>query len=126
MPAETWIDFKKDMLYLSFDFCLTALEHTGTDMYDYAFIRFNTGRKQPYGYLYKELSHDIQKVKDLAISVLRNLGSKGPWMKHFEIFIIAYSFGNLERVTLVDAQYTPDCAAVLGFADRSPYLLLKF
>jgi hypothetical protein len=43
-------------------------------------------------------------------------------MKHFEIFIIANSFGNLERVTLVDAQHTPDCTAVLGFADRSPYL----
>jgi hypothetical protein len=78
MQAETWIDFKKEMLYLSFDSCLTALEHTDTGMYDYAFIRFNTGRKQPYGYFYKELSHDIQKVKDLAISGLWNLGSKAP------------------------------------------------
>jgi hypothetical protein len=43
-------------------------------------------------------------------------------MKHFKIFIIAYSFGNLERVTLADAQHTPDCTAVLGSADRSPYL----
>jgi hypothetical protein len=91
-------------------------------MYDYAFIRFNTGRKQPYGHFYKELSHDIQKVKDLAISGICDLGSKGPLMKDFEIFVIANSFGNLERVTLADAQHTPDCTAILGFADRSPYL----
>jgi hypothetical protein len=91
-------------------------------MYDYAFIRFNIGRKQPYGHFYKELSHDIQKIKDLAISGICDLGSKGPLMKDFEIFVIANSFGNLERVTLVDAQHTPDCTAVLGFADRSPYL----
>jgi hypothetical protein len=96
MPAETWIDFEKDMLYLSFDLCLTALEHNDNKEFSMACWRFNTGRKEPYGYFYKELSHDIQKVKDLAISGIWNLGLDAPFRKLFEISAIANSFRNLE------------------------------
>jgi hypothetical protein len=60
------------MLYLSFDFCLAALERTEE------FSRFNTGRKEPYGYFDKGLSCDVQKVKDLTISNIWNLGSERP------------------------------------------------
>ena len=38
VPAETWIDFEKGILYLSFDFRLTALE----DRHRYVRLRFHT------------------------------------------------------------------------------------
>jgi len=71
MPAETWIDFEKDILYLSLDFCYVALEGL---VKNYRIQRFHTGRKEPHGYFLKELSQDIQKVKGFAISGLWSPG----------------------------------------------------
>jgi hypothetical protein len=93
-PLEVQTCLRKHGLTSRKAYCISllifALQHwrTDTDMYDYAFIRFNIGRKQPYGHFYKELSHDIQKIKDLAISGICDLGSKGPLMKDFEILLL--------------------------------------
>jgi hypothetical protein len=123
MPAETWIDFEKDMLYLSLDFCYVALEGLPEIQ---LFSRFHTGRKEPHGYFLKELSQDIQKVKDLAISGLWSLGSE-LWDTTVldDIFTITKLFVDLERFTLVDAQHAPDLTADLVFADESPYIFTQ-
>jgi hypothetical protein len=65
MPAETWIDFEKDILYLSLDFCYVALEGWPDIRHSYPRTRFNTGRierKEPHGYFLNELSQDIVTV----------------------------------------------------------------
>ncbi|TVY62879.1 hypothetical protein LSUE1_G008528 [Lachnellula suecica] len=97
MPAETWIDFKKDMLYLTIDFCYLALERVPGTL---EWPQYQTGRKEPYGYFRKELSQDIQKVLDLAISGLWHKGFKAPaiWRtgKAADVVILERLFCNLE------------------------------
>ena len=103
-PASTWIDFKKDILCLSFDFC-TAEHKAGLD----------TNRC-----FYEELSHDIKRVKHLAISGVWSPGSQAPW--HSATFIplveLIKIFGNLETLFLVDARHAADCTTDLVLADE--------
>jgi hypothetical protein len=115
MPAETWIDFEKDILYLSLDFCYVALEGL---VKNYRIQRFHTGRKEPHGYFLKELSQDIQKVNNLAISGLWSPGSNICWGVLADISVIAKPFVDLGRFTLVDAQHTLDLTADLAFVDE--------
>jgi hypothetical protein len=126
MPAETWIDFEKDILYLSLDFCYVALEGWPDIRHSYPRTRFNTGRierKEPHGYFLNELSQDIEKVKDLAISGHWSPGSC-IWYTDVLVDILTINklFVHLERFTLVDAQHTPDHTADLVFANESLYL----
>lgn len=117
MPAEIWIDFDKDMLYISKDFCYAGLlgAETNTDRFDYI------SDKQLRGYFVKDLKEDITKVKDLAISGFWNLGSDPPWStaKISNMKDIYRVFHKLERFTFVDNQHTPDLRTDLVFAEES-------
>jgi hypothetical protein len=65
MPAETWIDFEKDILYLSLDFCYVALEGLPDIRDSYPRTRYHKvriRRKEPNGYFLKELSQDIRGI----------------------------------------------------------------
>lgn len=78
MPAETWINFEKDMLYIHIDFCYIGLERSRIPDRS-SFFRFFTRQKKPYGYFLKEFRLEVQKVKDLAISGIWTPGSRLPW-----------------------------------------------
>jgi len=118
MPAETWIDFERDMLYLTLDFCYLALENRPTQQW---YSQFQTGRKEPHGYfLREELGRDLRKVKDLALSGIWTMASGDPYRECYDVAYINQQFINLERITLVDAQHEPELTGNLAFAEESP------
>lgn len=101
IPAQTWIDFEKDVLYLAFDVCY-----------------WNNI------YFYTDLREDIKKVKRLAIGGIwspesRNLEMGG--VSHAIIHVLR-EFGNLLDLFLVNGQHGPDSTADLDFDDYAHYL----
>ncbi len=107
------------MLYLSLGFCYVALEGLPKVQ---LFSSFHTGWKEPHGQFIQEISQDIQKVKDLAIGGLQNLGSALWGTTVLDDIKITEIFVNIERFTLVDAQHAPDFTGDLVFADESSHL----
>ncbi|EPE24958.1 hypothetical protein GLAREA_11539 [Glarea lozoyensis ATCC 20868] len=124
MPPETWINFEKDVLYITKDFCYLGLRDLPFAINPWQVtIRFNTGQEEPFGYFYKELKHDIRKVKDLAISGHWNFGSDRPWDYETDgdMGMITTHFARAERVTLVEPQHALGRTSHLRFAEISPY-----
>lgn len=107
MPAQTWINFEKDVLYLLMDFCLVAMEGFPTaSILDMGRTFLENDMESPCGYFLDELSQDIRKVKDLAVRRLWNIG---PQVRDWWFFtmIIADFLGYLDRFTMVDDSYHP-------------------
>ncbi|KAL5325124.1 hypothetical protein ACEPPN_006247 [Leptodophora sp. 'Broadleaf-Isolate-01'] len=124
MPPETWINFGKDVLYITKDFCYLGFRDLPLARHPWQVtIRFNTGQDEPFGYFYKNLKQDIRQVKDLAISGYWTFGSDRPWSYEGEddMGMITTHFACAERVTLVDPQHAPERTSHLRFANISPY-----
>lgn len=113
MPAETWIDFEKDMLLLSQEFCRAGLTGWGFKFNHYGgyhearCLRPSMSREgELYKFFLEDLSPDIQKVKDLAVN---GISSHGTGMtirivQNIDIRILrdtANLFLNLERITCI-------------------------
>ncbi|KAL2064664.1 hypothetical protein VTL71DRAFT_3802 [Oculimacula yallundae] len=123
-PPQTWINFEKDVLYISKEFCYNGFRDLPFARHPWqTTLRFNTGQKEPFGYLYKDLKEDIRKVKDLAISGYWTFGSHIPWCYPTEIDMgmITTHFECAERVTLVDPQHSPELTSHLRFANVNVY-----
>lgn len=114
MPPETWIDFEKDMLYLSWEFCSAALDALGENGHT---AHFFCRPRKPRGYFVEELSQEVQKVKDLAVGGIWALG-EDLYRKRDEIVVLLAIFSNLERFTVVNAQHARDLTAGLVFTNE--------
>jgi len=111
MPAQTWIDFDKDILYI---FEMRELSND-----PYRWYHFSEEGYKINGPFFNEYNQDIQKVKDLAVN--------GPWEPLwgqflYEVLGIARQFVNLERFTVIDAQHASDLTADLVFATSNESL----
>lgn len=119
VPAETWINFKKDMLYLTWDFCRIALE----GFVVHSLVVHPTGQTVPHGCFFKELKQDIKQVTDLAIGGLWNSGfvSEDLFSIRHSLDELPFTFGDqLERIMLVDAQHAPGLTSDLVFTGDFP------
>ena len=67
MPADTWINFEKDVLYITKDFCYLGFRDFPFARHPWqTTTRFNTGQEKPFGYFYRDLHEDSRRFKDLA------------------------------------------------------------
>lgn len=63
MPADTWINFEKDVLYITKDFCYLGSIDLPFARHPWQITtRFNTGQEKPFGYFYKDLPEDIRSL----------------------------------------------------------------
>lgn len=120
VAAKTWIDFDRDILYLSWDFCQNMPKQL-SDSWVARSKRFLV-RKKDLRYS-KTINPDFAKIKDLAIGGVWHQGStgtelvSGPFIRIFDK--ISISFPNLQRVAFVDTQDFPDYSVDLTFFNGS-------
>ncbi|PVH77629.1 hypothetical protein DL98DRAFT_264998 [Cadophora sp. DSE1049] len=129
MPAGTWIDFDKDILYLSWEFCNVVIggldDFTGPK-----FRNYYQERWKPRGDFLEDLQQDIRAVKDLAVAGLWKFGDNIHAFLSDMFHIITQfadpgKYTNLERFTLIDAQHVPDRTGNLVFAGASQFLSVQ-
>ncbi|KAG4430026.1 hypothetical protein IFR05_014495 [Cadophora sp. M221] len=124
MPPETWINFEKDVLYITKDFCYLGFRDLPFARHPWQVtIRFDTGQEEPFRYFYKSLKKDIRRVKDLAVSGHWTFGSDSAWSYEPEsdMGMFTTHFACAERVTLVDPQQAPEQTSHLRFTKINPY-----
>lgn len=63
MPAATWFDFEKDILYLSMDFCYLSLDDRQQPGQYLLPNPFRQGWEGPCGYFYNDLKNGYSKCK---------------------------------------------------------------